>query len=97
MIHRNVEDFRGRHAMKIGARVESIDEAAIAGKLGEDAQLDLRIVGNHQLSAFRMSGEAAPVFHRVRHLLDVWVGAGEPAGRRADLAKVSVQTVRWSD
>ena len=31
----------------------------------------------------------------MRHLLDVWICAGEPARRCANLAKVSMQTLRY--
>ena len=78
--------------MKIGAGIERIDEALIAGKLRQNAQLDLRIVGDHQLSSCGMTAKAATVFRRVRHLLNVWVRTGESSGRRADLTKVSMQT-----
>ena len=37
----NTEHLRGRHAMQIGARVERVDEALVAGELGQYAQLDL--------------------------------------------------------
>src|SRR5258708_23411173 len=39
-----------------------------------------------------MSAKTAPVFNRMRHLLNVWVRTREAPGRRAYLAKVSVQT-----
>ena len=39
-----------------------------------------------------MPAEAATVFQRMRHLLNVRIRAREPAGGRADLAKVGVQT-----
>ncbi len=41
-----------------------------------------------------MAAEATPVFNCVRHLLNVWIRAGEPACRRANLAKVRMQPAR---
>src|SRR6267378_3095851 len=40
-----------------------------------------------------MSGETAPVFNRMWHLLNVWVGTRESSGRRSNLAKIGVQSV----
>src|SRR5437016_1012411 len=77
--------------MQIGAGFESIDESLVAGKLGENTQFDLRIIGDYQSSLFRMTHEAAPVFNSVWYLLNVRIRAGEAARRRADLAKVCVQ------
>src|SRR5207302_6496714 len=45
-----------------------------------------------------MAHEAAPTLKRMRHLLNVWIRAGEAPGRRADLAKVRVQAASlWID
>src|SRR5437868_9304374 len=80
--------------MKIRAGVESLHETSIAGKLRQDPQLDLRIVSNDQLSSFRVTAETSPVFDRMRHLVNIRIRAGKPARRRADLAEVSMQTLR---
>ena len=45
-----------------------------------------------------MTHETAPIFNRVRHLLNVWIRAGKASGRRADLTKVRVQPASlWTD
>src|SRR6266536_3000807 len=77
--------------MKISTRIERIDESLIAGKFSKNTQLDLRIVSNDQLSSFGMPHEATTILEGVRDLLNIWIRAGEAAGRRANLAKVRVQ------
>ena len=77
--------------MQIRAGIERINESLIARELGENTQFDLRVVGNHQSSLFRMAHETATIFDCVGHLLDVGVRAREASGRRANLAKVGVQ------
>src|SRR6476646_10984978 len=79
--------------MQISAGSKGVDESAIAGKLGEDSQFNLRIVGNNKLAAFRMSRKTTQVLHRMWHLLNIGIRAGKPTGRRADLTEVSVQAV----
>src|SRR6185503_6012427 len=74
LVERSVEDLRRRDTMKIRARVERVDESSITRKLREDAQLNLRIVRDDQLSSFGMTTETAPVLNRMRHLLNIRVG-----------------------
>src|SRR5215211_6438634 len=81
--------------MKIRTGIESVDETTIAGKFCEYPQLDLRIVGNDQLPSIRITTEASPVLDRVWHLLDVRISARKPAGRRAYLPEIRVQTFRY--
>ena len=71
---------------------------SIAGKLGEDAQLDLRVISDDQLPAVGMAHKAAAILGRVRHLLNIWISAGKAAGRRADLTEVGMQAASlWID
>src|SRR6185295_19612424 len=77
--------------MKIGARIKSVDEPPVARKLSQNSQLDLRVIGNDQLASFRMTTETAPVFNRMRHLLNIRISTRKPSRRRADLSKVCVQ------
>src|SRR5688500_20275282 len=42
-----------------------------------------------------MATETSTVLDRMRHLLNVWVRAGEPPRGRADLPEISVQTSRY--
>src|SRR6185295_12412234 len=94
LIERSVENLRRRDTMQIGTRVERLDETAIAGKLRENPQFNLRIVRDDQLSSFRIATETAPVLDRVRHLLNIRVRTCEAAGRRAYLPEIRMQTVR---
>src|SRR6185436_20049493 len=77
--------------MQISAGVERVDKPTIARKLSQYAQLDLRIVGDNQLASFRMTTKTPAILNGMRHLLNVWIRAGKPARRRANLPEVSVQ------
>src|SRR5919205_239192 len=77
--------------MQIGARVERLDKPAIARKLRQYPQLNLRIVSNDQLPSFGMTTETTPVLNRMRHLLNVRISTRKSSGRGADLAKIRVQ------
>ena len=56
---------------------------------GEDAKLDLRIIRDHELSAFA-GPETSAIWLFVRDLLKIRIGAREPPGRRSDLAKIGM-------
>src|SRR6185503_10363201 len=93
-VERRVEDLRRRDAMQIRARIEGVNKTAIAGKLRENPQLDLRVVSDDQLPLLRMTAETPAILNRVRHLLNVWIRACKTPGRRADLPEVRMQTFR---
>ena len=84
--------------MQIGAGIESANESLVAGELGQNAQFDLRIISNHQFSAFGMAPKTATVFDGVRHLLNIRVSTSEAARGRPNLAKICMQPIRlWID
>src|SRR6185369_5025503 len=98
LLRRDAEHLRRRHLVQISARSECVNESFVAGKLSEDPQLDLRIISNYQAARCRMAHEATSILDRVRHLLNVWIRAGESSRRRADLPKVRMQPARlWID
>src|SRR5712691_10894965 len=81
--------------MEVCAQVEGIDETPVARELGEDAQLDLRVVGNDQPSALGMARETTAIFNCMRYSLDLRIRARESSRRGANLTKVSVHTPRY--
>ncbi len=83
--------------MHILAPAEGLDECGILGKVGEDPQLDLRIVGGEQQMT-RGSDEggahAATECGADGDVLKIGVGGGEPSRGRDVLAKRSVNATR---
>ena len=80
--------------MHVGAGRERGAQRRVAGDVGHDAQLDLRVVGGHQ-RAPRRGDEGAPhapaLLGADRDVLQVGVGGGQPPGGGAGLVEGGVQ------
>src|SRR6266700_1205167 len=82
LVLRHVEDHRGRLAMNVPALLEGFDERRVAREMGQEAQLDLGIVGREEHGAGRSDeGAANGLAARGTHgdVLQVRVGGGEPS------------------
>ena len=77
------EDLARGAVVDVLARAEGVDERRVAREVGEDAQLDLAVVGGEEEVA-RLGHEGladAPALRGAdRDVLEVRVGRGEPAG-----------------
>ena len=90
-----VEHPRGRVAVDVGVARERLLEVLVAGHVGEDAQLDLRVVGRHEHDV-RAAGDERPPdppaeLGSDRDVLEVRVGRREAPGRGHRLVERRVQ------
>jgi len=67
-VERYSEHLRRGRAVEISAGLEGFDQPPVAREIREDPHLDLREVGNDQLSSGG-SAKTGAIFNRVRHLL----------------------------
>jgi hypothetical protein len=79
----------------VGARGERLAEAIIAGEVGEDPQLDLRVVGGQDhlpcVARHERTPDLASELGPDRDVLQVGIGRGQPPGRRARLVERRVE------
>src|SRR6266550_1704924 len=90
LVLRHAEDDRRGLAMDVAPLLERLHERRVPREGGEQAQLDLRVVGRQQDRAGRRHERAADgLAARGPHgdVLEVRVGAREPAGCRAGLVE----------
>ena len=88
------EYLRGGRAMDVLAPLERLAQLRLAGDVGEDAQLDLRVVGREQLRALlgdERRPDLAPETGADRDRLQVRAGGREAAGRGDRLVDRRVQ------
>ena len=90
----DAENFLRGARVDVLAGAKGFDQHGVFGKMREDAQLDLRVVGGEQRPAgFGDEGGAnlAAEFGAHGDVLQIGVGGAEPAGGRAGLAEARVQ------
>ena len=83
-VRRDVEDLRRRRPVDVVAALEGVDEVPVGRQVREDAQLDLRVVGDDELVARRRDERAADLAsgrRADRNVLEIRIGRGEPSGR----------------
>ena len=79
--------------MDVLARGERLEQARVLRDVRHDAQLDLRVIGRHDVAARRRDerlADAAPFRGADRDVLQVGVVAREPPGHRHRLPVVGV-------
>ena len=84
--------------MDVVAAAEGLDQQRVAREVRQQAQFDLRIVGGEQdVAGFGDEGGAnsRAEFGADGNVLQIGIGRGEAAGRRAGLVESGVQRVRW--
>ena len=84
--------------MHIVSLLVGVHEHLLPREVGEDAQLDLGVVGADQVpTLLGQKGFANPAGkHRAnRDVLQVWVAAGEPAGGGDSLVEIGVHPPRF--
>src|SRR4051794_28225142 len=89
-VDRNVENERGRLTMDVTARLKRLHECRIVREMGQQAQLDLRIVRPHEQPSPTRDETTADVAAKLtsdRNVLQVWIARREPARRRDRLAE----------
>ena len=90
-----LEHASGRLAMDVGALLEGLPEVDVAGDVGQDAQLDLAVVGRQQHEVIAAGHEGAadapPQLRADGDVLQVGVGRGEPPGGGDGLLERGVQ------
>ena len=94
-----LEHARGRLAVDVGAPREGLPQVHVARDVGQDAQLDLAVVGGQQhvvrvARPRRRAGCVRPELGADGDVLEVRVGRREPAGRRDGLLEGRVQAAR---
>ena len=91
---RHAKDFQRRARVNVLVARESFDQQRVLGKMGEHAQLNLRIVGGDQLAAGigdKGRADAQSELIANGNVLQVGIGGGEPPGARHGLVERSVQ------
>ena len=95
VLGRLVEDAGGGLAMDVGPARERVLEVLVARHVGEDPQLDLRVVGGEQdqvrLAGHERAADLAPELGADRDVLEVRIGRRQPAGRGDGLVERRVQ------
>ena len=90
----DVEDPGGGDRVEVAAGLERLDQQLVLGEVGHDPHLDLAVVGRHQgleaLAHHEALADPAPLLGADRDVLQVGLGAGEPAGRRDGLVERGV-------
>ena len=91
---RDVENFLRGARVNVFAAAKSFDEHGIFGKMREDAQLDLRIIGGKQLKSRRGDERGANFAAELGahgNVLQIRIGRTEAAGGGAGLRETRVQ------
>ena len=99
-LHRHAEHFRGGHGVNVEAVAEGFPQRLDVGDLGQQPQLDLRIVGGDELVAGRRDEGAADLAAFLgadRDVLQIGLGRGQPPGRRRGERVAGVHAVGASD
>ena len=99
-LHRHAEHLRRGHGVDVEAVAEGLLQRLDVGDLGEQPQLDLRIVGGDELVARRRDEGAADLAAFLgadRDVLQVRLGGREPAGRRRGQRVARVHAVGRAD
>ncbi len=95
VLGRLVEDAGRGLAMDVGPPREGVAEVLVAGHVGQDPELDLRVVGGDQRHVRAAGHERAPdppaERRPDRDVLEVRIGRRQPAGRRDGLVERRVQ------
>ena len=81
--------------MDVLAVAEGVDEDRVLGHVGEQAQLDLRVIGDYQLPAFAGDEGGADFAAELGldgDVLQVGIGGRQAAGGRAGLVETGVET-----
>ena len=96
-----VEHARGRLAVDVGAAREGLLQVLVARHVGEDPQLDLRVVGGEQASVRGARDEGPPdpppELGPDRDVLEVRIARRQPSGRRDGLVERRVQPAVGGD
>ena len=96
LVERDVEDFGGDGAVNIFVLLERFHQRRLFGEMGEDAQLDLRIVGGHQhvIGFAGDEGETDPpaFVGADRDVLQIRIGHAQSASDRAGLIEAAVDS-----
>ena len=88
-----MEHLGRRDGVDILGTLISLDQALIAGHVGQHAQLDLGIVGvqeHETLPRDKHLPDLPSQLHADRNVLEVRLRAGDTAGRRDGLVKAAV-------
>ena len=97
----DAEHPRGGHGVEVAAGAERLDQAGVLGQVGHDPHLDLAVVGRQQrgvaLADDERLADPAALLGADRDVLQVGVGAGEPAGRRDQLVERGVDAAVGGD
>ena len=91
---RDVENFLRGARVDVFAAAESFDQHGIVGKMSEDAQFDLRVVGGKQQTARRGDeggANFAAELGAYRNILQIRIRGAEAAGDGAGLRETRVQ------
>ena len=97
VLDRHPEHFRSGHGVNVEPFAEGLLQRLDAGDLGEEPQLDLRIVGRHELQARRGdegAADLAAVLGADRNVLQIGIGRRQPPGRGRGECVVGVDAVR---
>src|SRR5271165_973670 len=94
---RHAEDLRGGEGVDVVAAAVGFDQQRVGGEVGEQAELDLRVVGGEeQVAGFGDEGGAnlAAQLGADGNVLQVGIDGGEASGGRAGHVEGGVQTTR---
>jgi len=95
--HRNAEHFGSGHGVNVEAVAERLLQGLDICDLGQQPQLDLRIVGGDELHSrrrYKRAPDLAALLGADRDILQVGLGGREAAGRRGRQRIVGVDALR---
>ena len=99
VLDRHAEHFRRRHGMNVEAVAERFFQRCDVGDLGQQSQLDLRVVRRDELLTLvgdEGAADLAALFRADRNVLQVRLGRRQPAGgrRRQRVRRVNAMRIR---
>ena len=102
LFHRDAVDFGSGGGMNVVVVGEGVNHVAVMGKGGDDAQLDLRVVGGQQdivvVAGHKGAADFAAPFGAYGDVLQVRIAAGKASGGGDSLIVDGVETVGdWVD
>ena len=96
----HAEKLGGGGGMDILVLPEGLQQALILGEMGQDPQIDLRIIAGHENGAGRRDKGLADFpaqFAPDRDILQIGVAGGKPAGGGAGLVEAGMHPSRFGD
>ncbi|MBG9885546.1 hypothetical protein ABE10_02875, partial [Bacillus toyonensis] len=101
VVRLDTEDSGADETVQVFAGVEGLDQAFVAGQVRHDTHLDLRVVRGKErfiaLAYLERRTDAPRLLRANRDVLQIRIGAGEPAGLTAGLDVGRVDAMVFSD